>query len=54
MKNQKLNLTKLTVKSFVSQIDKDSKNTVKGGKSFFRSRCLDCDDPFTVGPNCPF
>ena len=54
MKNVKLSLTKLTVKSFVSEIDPKSKNTVKGGNSFIPSICQSCNDPNTVGENCPF
>lgn len=52
MKKQKLSLKDLTVKSFITEMESKSKETVKGG-TFLRSVCLACDDPYTKGPNCP-
>lgn len=53
MKNKKLNLNALKVKSFVTNIKDDNVNTIKGGSGI--NTCTpECDPPELTKTGCSF
>ena len=48
MKNQKLNLQSIKVKSFVTKMDKVAEQTVKGGNQTWEMNGGDCIRQYTV------
>ncbi|MEO1052998.1 MAG: pinensin family lanthipeptide [Bacteroidota bacterium] len=54
MKNKKLNLDSIKVKSFVTSFDKEKGNTVKGGQNSDANTCppVACEPVLSLGYNC--
>ena len=52
MKTRKLNLSQLKVKSFITEIDSNTENTVKGGADVFNPQILSIGRECTQLNNC--